>query len=230
MIRLSTILAIQWVEGLEQISVEYEKGYLDLEGVVVVAPVGKGRLLLWILAISCLSFLALLSGLTVLLVGDLVKGYANPPQSGSWLTNKQSIGFGAPLPKPQLTSTTLSSNAIAPPLTPTTPDLQTYGLIPEFLGRLPILTTLSPLSLSDLVRILTEPRNALIKQYTALFDKYGSELGFTQKAIREVAVQGEQKGGGARGLRGVLEGVLGDAMFEVPGSVSLSLTASFVFR
>ena len=100
-----------------------------------------------------------------------------------------------------------------------TPDLQTYGLIPEFLGRLPILSTLHPLSIDDLIRILTEPKNALIKQYTNMFERYGSELKFTHKALRAVADVGLQRGGGARGLRGVLEEVLSDAMFEVPGSV-----------
>lgn len=101
-----------------------------------------------------------------------------------------------------------------------TTDLQAYGLIPEFLGRLPILSTLHPLSISDLVRILVEPKNALIKQYQAMFGKYGSELRFTDKAVKAVALKGLERGGGARGLRGVLEEVLVDAMFEVPGSVS----------
>lgn len=103
-----------------------------------------------------------------------------------------------------------------------TPDLQTYGLIPEFLGRLPILSTLHPLSIEDLVRILTEPKNALVKQYTTMFERYGSYLRFTDKALRAVANEGLQRGGGARGLRGVLEEVLADSMFEVPGSVSMS--------
>jgi ATP-dependent Clp protease ATP-binding subunit ClpX len=77
---------------------------------------------------------------------------------------------------------------------------------------------LHPLSIEDLVRILVEPRNALIKQYQAMFGRYGSELGFTREAIEEIAREGLDRGGGARGLRGVLEEVLVDAMFEVPGS------------
>jgi ATP-dependent protease Clp ATPase subunit len=68
---------------------------------------------------------------------------------------------------------------------------------------------------------LTEPRNALIKQYTTIFERYGSELRFTDKGLRAVANEGLKRGGGARGLRGVLEEILGDAMFEVPESVSL---------
>ncbi|WVQ73327.1 hypothetical protein IAR50_002895 [Cryptococcus sp. DSM 104548] len=129
---------------------------------------------------------------------------------------KGSIGFGAPLPR--------SQSEADQKLNPTplkglsTPDLTTYGLIPEFLGRLPTLTTLHPLSILDLVHILNEPKNALLKQYEALFEKYGSELKFTKKAIEEVARTGLERGGGARGLRGVLEEVLVDCMFEVPGS------------
>jgi ATP-dependent Clp protease ATP-binding subunit ClpX len=64
-----------------------------------------------------------------------------------------------------------------------------------------------------------EPKNALIKQYTTIFERYGSELRFTHKALRAVADEGLKRGGGARGLRGVLEEILGDAMFEVPSSV-----------
>ncbi|WWD22911.1 hypothetical protein CI109_107406 [Kwoniella shandongensis] len=125
-----------------------------------------------------------------------------------------SIGFGAPLPKPTIVE---STNPV-PLKGLATTDLATYGLIPEFLGRLPILSTLHPLSIEDLVRILVEPRNALIKQYMAMFERYGSELKFTNKAVKEIAREGLERGGGARGLRGVLEEILVDAMFEVPGS------------
>ncbi|KAK8844537.1 hypothetical protein IAR55_006384 [Kwoniella newhampshirensis] len=125
-----------------------------------------------------------------------------------------SIGFGAPLPKPDITE----SNDPIPLKGLATTDLATYGLIPEFLGRLPILSTLHPLSTDDLVRILVEPRNALIKQYMAMFERYGSEVMFTDKAVKAIARVGLERGGGARGLRGVLEEILVDAMFEVPGS------------
>lgn len=78
-----------------------------------------------------------------------------------------------------------------------------------------------------MVRILVEPNNALLKQYIKLFESYGSELCFTDKAVREIAREGLDRGGGARGLRGVLEEVLLDAMFEVPGSVrDSSVTAA----
>nr|KIR49695.1 ATP-dependent Clp protease ATP-binding subunit ClpX [Cryptococcus bacillisporus CA1280] len=127
---------------------------------------------------------------------------------------KGSIGFGAPLPQ----LATNFPNQSSPLKGLSTVDLTTYGLIPEFLGRLPILSTLHPLSIDDMVRILTEPNNALLKQYIKLFGNYGSELCFTDKAVRQIAREGLDRGGGARGLRGILEEVLLDAMFEVPGS------------
>lgn len=124
--------------------------------------------------------------------------------------DSQSIGFGAPI----------NANLPSGPLKATSNDLKDYGLIPEFLGRLPVVSSLHALEVEDLVRILTEPRNALIKQYQALFRRYGSELVFTRRALRAIAQEGLDRGGGARGLRGVLEEILVDAMFEVPGSVS----------
>ncbi|ORY30811.1 P-loop containing nucleoside triphosphate hydrolase protein [Naematelia encephala] len=129
---------------------------------------------------------------------------------------KGSIGFGAPLPISP--SSKSPSTSTLPLKSLATTDLHNYGLIPEFVGRLPILTTLHQLSIQDLVRILTEPRNALIKQYTALFDSYGCELRFTLKSLEAVAKKGNERGGGARGLRGVLEQVLGEGMFEIPAS------------
>jgi len=101
----------------------------------------------------------------------------------------------------------------------TTPrDLQAYGLIPELIGRLPILTALSPLPLSSLVRVLTEPRNALLSQYTTLFSLSGIELRLSTPALWEIAKQAKAMGTGARGLRTVMEGVLMESMFETPGS------------
>lgn len=101
----------------------------------------------------------------------------------------------------------------------TTPtDLHRYGLITELVGRLPITCSLSPLSLSALVRVLTEPRNALLSQYTALFALSAIELRFSTAALWEVARQAKAMGTGARGLRTVMEGVLMESMFEGPGS------------
>jgi ATP-dependent Clp protease ATP-binding subunit ClpX len=78
---------------------------------------------------------------------------------------------------------------------------------------------LHPLSLSDLVRILVEPKNALIKQYRKLFARYGCELQFSEKALYAVAEEASKRGGSARHLRSTLEELLLDAMYEIPGSV-----------
>jgi len=101
----------------------------------------------------------------------------------------------------------------------TTPaDLQKFGLIPELVGRLPIACAVSPLSLSALVRVLTEPRNSLVSQYTQLFSLSGIELRITSPALYEIARSAQGMGTGARGLRTVMERLLGEAMFETPGS------------
>lgn len=100
------------------------------------------------------------------------------------------------------------------------PDLIKYGFIPEFTSRLPTITSLNPLTIPDLLRVLTEVRNALTKQYEALFAYSGVEIRFTTRALRKVAAMALERGMGARGLRGVLEGLLLEAMYEVPGSVS----------
>src|SRR6478735_2676959 len=95
-------------------------------------------------------------------------------------------------------------------------DLMKFGLIPEFIGRLPVITTVSPLDRDALVRILTEPRNALVKQYHRMFDIDGVELEFTEDAIEAVAEQALLRGTGARGLRAIMEEVLLPVMFDVP--------------
>lgn len=98
------------------------------------------------------------------------------------------------------------------------PDLQKYGLIPELIGRIPISCALSSLDEAALVRILTEPRNALLKQYEQQFSLSGIELRFTTGALWQVAKSALSMGTGARGLRTVCERILGDAMFETPGT------------
>jgi ATP-dependent Clp protease ATP-binding subunit ClpX len=95
-------------------------------------------------------------------------------------------------------------------------DLMKFGLIPEFIGRLPVITTVSPLDREALVRILTEPRNALIKQYMRMFEIDGVELEFTSEAVEAVAEQALLRGTGARGLRAIMEEVLLPVMFDVP--------------
>ncbi len=95
-------------------------------------------------------------------------------------------------------------------------DLLKFGLIPEFIGRLPVITTVAPLDRAALFSILTEPRNALVKQYQRMFEIDGVELEFTDGAIEAVAEQALLRGTGARGLRAIMEEVLLPAMFDVP--------------
>jgi ATP-dependent Clp protease ATP-binding subunit ClpX len=95
-------------------------------------------------------------------------------------------------------------------------DLMKFGLIPEFVGRLPVITTVTPLDRDALVRILTEPRNALVKQYVRMFEIDSVELEFTSEAIEAVADQAMLRGTGARGLRAIMEEVLLPVMFDVP--------------
>jgi ATP-dependent Clp protease ATP-binding subunit ClpX len=95
-------------------------------------------------------------------------------------------------------------------------DLIKYGLIPEFVGRLPVIATLDELDEEALVRILTEPRNALSKQYQKLFELEGCELEFTHDALRAIAFKAMERRTGARGLRTILETALLDTMYELP--------------
>ena len=95
-------------------------------------------------------------------------------------------------------------------------DLLKFGLIPEFIGRLPVMTALEKLDEHDLVRILTEPKNALVKQYQELIRLDGSKLTFTDGALQAMAQQAIARNTGARGLRSIIEGVMRDVMFELP--------------
>ncbi|MFD6448993.1 ATP-dependent Clp protease ATP-binding subunit ClpX [Promicromonospora sp. NPDC060204] len=95
-------------------------------------------------------------------------------------------------------------------------DLQKYGLIPEFIGRLPVIASVSSLDRDALVRILTEPKNALVKQYKRMFEIDGVELEFDEPAVEAIAEQALLRGTGARGLRAILEEVLQQVMFDVP--------------
>ena len=101
-------------------------------------------------------------------------------------------------------------------------DLVKYGLIPEFIGRLPVIATLEELSEEALVQILTEPRNALTKQYARLFEMEGVELDFRDDALRAVAHKAMERKTGARGLRSILESVLLDTMYQVPSMDSVA--------
>ncbi|KAI7879360.1 ClpX, ATPase regulatory subunit [Lichtheimia hyalospora FSU 10163] len=97
-------------------------------------------------------------------------------------------------------------------------DIMKYGMIPEFIGRLPVLVNVNQLTEQDLVRVLTEPKNALVKQYEELFNLYKAEIRFTEQALGLIARQAVQKKTGARGLRRIMEKMLLDAMYDTPGS------------
>ena len=121
-----------------------------------------------------------------------------------------SIGFGASLKESE-------ERGVGEILRNTEPeDLQRFGLIPEFIGRLPVIATLEDLDESALIKILTEPKNALLKQYQKLFDMESVELNFTPEALTAVARRAIARKTGARGLRSIMEGILLDTMFELP--------------
>ncbi|XKE47268.1 ATP-dependent Clp protease ATP-binding subunit ClpX [Halomonas organivorans] len=101
-------------------------------------------------------------------------------------------------------------------------DLVKFGLIPEFVGRLPVIATLTELTEDALIQILTEPKNSLIKQYGRLFDMEGVELDFREDALRAVARKAMARKTGARGLRSILESVLLDTMYEIPSLEGVS--------
>ena len=122
---------------------------------------------------------------------------------------KGALGFGAKLP-----ASTKERRQVLHRVEPE--DLLKYGLIPEFIGRLPVISDLNPLDEADLVRILTEPRNAMTKQYEQLFSMEGVKLTFTPEALHALANAAVQKGTGARGLRSLLEEVMLDVMYDVP--------------
>jgi len=98
----------------------------------------------------------------------------------------------------------------------TSDDLLEFGMIPEFIGRLPVLAPLDPLDEESLVRILTEPRNALVRQYQKLFEMEGAELEFHAHALHEIARRAKARDTGARGLRSIVEEIMTEIMFELP--------------
>ncbi|MEW1955189.1 ATP-dependent Clp protease ATP-binding subunit ClpX [Terrabacter sp. NPDC080008] len=123
-------------------------------------------------------------------------------------SGRKGLGFGQPLHNPKDQGDSFSD--VMPE------DLLKFGLIPEFIGRLPVLTTLAPLDQQALVNILTVPRNALVKQYQKMFEIDGVDLEFTDDAVAAVADQALLRGTGARGLRAIMEEVLLPVMFDVP--------------
>ncbi|XP_022141335.1 CLP protease regulatory subunit CLPX1, mitochondrial isoform X2 [Momordica charantia] len=128
-----------------------------------------------------------------------------------------SLGFGAPVRANMRTGGVTDAIVTSSLLeTVESSDLIAYGLIPEFVGRFPILVSLSALTENQLVQVLTEPKNALGKQYRKMFLMNGVKLHFTENALRLIARKAMSKNTGARGLRSILENLLMDAMYEIP--------------
>jgi ATP-dependent Clp protease ATP-binding subunit ClpX len=127
-----------------------------------------------------------------------------------------SIGFGAEI----VNSQDISSSDVLKDVEPG--DLVKYGLIPEFIGRLPVLATLEDLDEDALVTILTKPKNALVKQYQKLFEMENTKLEFRDKALKAVAQKAINLKTGARGLRSIIENILMDTMFELPSEPDIN--------
>jgi ATP-dependent Clp protease ATP-binding subunit ClpX len=125
-------------------------------------------------------------------------------------SGKKGIGFGSPI---QGKSDNVEIFTEVQP-----EDLRKFGLIPEFIGRLPVLATVTPLDQVALMQILTEPKNALVKQYQRMFELDGFELAFDKDALEAIADLAVARETGARGLRAIMEEILGTVMFEIPGS------------
>jgi len=121
------------------------------------------------------------------------------------------MGYGAEVRAPDERRTGAILREVEPE------DLLKFGLIPEFIGRLPVVATLEDLDENALVEILTKPKNALIKQYGRLFEMEGIKLSFTEDALRSVAVRAIARRTGARGLRSIMESILLTTMFDLPG-------------
>jgi len=136
-------------------------------------------------------------------------------------TGKRAIGFGASAEDVK-DGTDGASGSPAPLSMDVRPeDLVKFGLIPEFTGRLPVITTMKELSEDDLVRVLTEPRNSLVKQYQKLLAMDGVELKFEKDALKELAKSALARKTGARGLRAEMERLMTDIMYDAPGNAKM---------
>ncbi|ACK42368.1 MAG: ATP-dependent Clp protease ATP-binding subunit ClpX [Dictyoglomus sp.] len=136
------------------------------------------------------------------------------------------IGFGAQIEPKNRKSLTQILNHIIPE------DLIKFGMIPEFVGRFPVVAVLEPLSEEALLKILTEPKNALVKQYKALLSMEGVEINFTDEALKAIVKEAIDKATGARGLRAVMEELMLDLMYELPnlGIKKFTVTPELVYN
>ena len=131
-------------------------------------------------------------------------------------SDQSGIGFGATVQERSQSMTNLKL------LKDTEPeDLVKFGLIPEFIGRLPVIATLDELDEDALIEILTQPKNALIKQYAKLFELEGVEIEFRAAALKAIADKAIERKAGARGLRSIVENTLMDLMYEIPSMIGL---------
>jgi ATP-dependent Clp protease ATP-binding subunit ClpX len=128
----------------------------------------------------------------------------------------KSVGFGADVRSKEEIRPSELIDQVMPE------DLIGYGLIPEFIGRLPVMTTVADLDKESLVRVLTEPKNAIVKQYQRFFEMDGVELVITKDALEAIAEQAMKRGTGARGLRAIMEEVLLDTMYELPSRTDVA--------
>ena len=129
--------------------------------------------------------------------------------------NKKTIGFGADIQSKKERDTTSVLKQVQPH------DLLKFGIIPELVGRLPVITTLNALDKGQLVRILTEPKNALVKQYQKLLEYDMVELDFDTQALEAAADRAIERGIGARGLRAVLEEIMSPIMYDIPSDSAI---------
>jgi ATP-dependent Clp protease ATP-binding subunit ClpX len=129
---------------------------------------------------------------------------------------KKGIGFAAEIKKPRSQQ---SSEVLAKTLPE---DLNRFGMIPEFVGRIPVICSVDELSEDDLVRVLSEPKNALVKQYARMFSFEDAKLTFTDAALKAIAEEAVKHGTGARGLRAICERTLLDTMYDLPGNSTIS--------
>ena len=134
-------------------------------------------------------------------------------------TSSSALGFGADVKSKQENKINEALHQVEPE------DLVKFGIIPELVGRLPVLTSLDELDKTALVRILTEPKNAITKQYKALFELDGVELDFDMGALEAIADKTLEKGTGARGLRSIIEAVLQPVMYDVPSDPTIERVA-----
>ena len=129
--------------------------------------------------------------------------------------NEKRVGFGLEIAETKLDDLTLFENVLPE-------DLVKFGLIPELIGRLPIITALHGLDEEAMIKILTEPKNSLVKQYQKYFEMENVELVFEKDAIEEIAKLALKRKIGARGLRSIIEGVMIDLMYEIPSKKEVS--------